>query len=62
MHYILNYIKKNIIKENRGKVGIYRWINNINGKFYAGSSRNLTIKFNVYFNKNRLEIGSGHLL
>ena len=52
--------KKYIIKENRGKAGIYRWINKINGKSYVGSSINLTIRFNVYFNKNRLEVGSGH--
>ena len=52
--------EQKIIKENRGKAGIYRWINNINGKSYVGSSRNLTIRFNVYFNKNRLEVGSGY--
>ena len=53
-------LKKRIIKENRGKAGIYRWINNINGKSYVGSSINLTIRFNVYFNNNRLETGSGY--
>lgn len=52
-------LDKSIIKQNRGKAGIYRWINKVNGKSYIGSSVNLTIRFNVYFNKNRLEIGSG---
>lgn len=51
--------KKSIIKQNRGKAGIYRWINKVNGKSYIGSSINLAIRFNVYFNKNRLEVGSG---
>ena len=51
--------KKRIIKENRGKAGIYRWINNINGKSYVGSSINLTIRFSVYFNNNRFKHGSG---
>ena len=52
--------KRIIIKENRGKAGIYRWINNLNGKSYVGSSINLTIRLNVYFNKNRLVTGSGN--
>lgn len=51
--------KKIIVKENRGKSGIYRWLNTVNGKTYIGSSVNLTIRFNVYFNKNRLTTGSG---
>jgi len=54
--------KKDIIRENRGKAGIYRWINNLNGKSYVGSSRNLTIRFNVYFNKNRLGTRKGTVL
>ena len=52
--------KKLIVKENRGKSGIYRWLNTVNGKTYIGSSVNLTIRFNVYFNKNRLLTGSGN--
>lgn len=46
--------KKSIIKQNWGKAGIYRWINKVNNKSYIGSSVNLTVRFNVYFNKNRL--------
>ena len=34
--------KKQIIKENRGKSGIYRWTNNLNNKTYIGSSAKLT--------------------
>lgn len=33
--------KLRIIKENKGKGGVYRWINNLNGKSYIGSSSNL---------------------
>jgi len=50
--------KTRIIKDNRGKSGIYRWNNLINSKTYLGSSANLAVRFNVYFNKNRL-LGSG---
>ena len=51
---------KKRVKENRGKSGIFRWLNIVNGKTYIGSSVNLMIRFNVYFNKNRLLTGSGN--
>jgi len=35
-------LKYVILKENKDKVGIYRWVNLINGKTYVGSSGNLT--------------------
>ena len=28
-----------IIEENKGKAGIYRWVNNLNGYSYIGSSK-----------------------
>ena len=34
--------KWEIIKEIKGKAGIYRWINNNNGKSYIGSSVDLS--------------------
>lgn len=43
-----------ILKENKGKSGIYRWTNNINGKFYIGSSTKLNVRFLQYFNTNYL--------
>jgi GIY-YIG catalytic domain len=46
--------KKCILRENKGKSGIYRLVNTINNKTYIGSSTNLTLRFNRYFNKNRL--------
>ena len=51
--------KASILTENKGKSGVYRWIYNVKDKTYIGSSANLTIRFNVYFNKNRLAKGSG---
>jgi len=34
--------KLTILNENRNKSGIYRWVNNISGKSYIGSSRSLS--------------------
>jgi hypothetical protein len=31
--------KKRVVKENKGKLGIYRWTNNITGASYVGSSK-----------------------
>lgn len=42
--------KKAITRENRGKCGVYRIINNESGKCYVGSSINLTVRFYMYFN------------
>lgn len=30
--------KKQILCENNGKTGIYRWVNKVNGKSYIGSA------------------------
>ena len=43
-------MKEDIIKENYKKIGVYRWINNDNGKTYVGSSINLSNRFRLYFN------------
>jgi hypothetical protein len=34
--------KPQIFKENKGKSGIYRWTNLVNGSFYIGSAVDLT--------------------
>nr|YP_010233341.1 NADH dehydrogenase subunit 4 [Auricularia heimuer]QSX43106.1 NADH dehydrogenase subunit 4 [Auricularia heimuer] len=39
-----------IIKENAGKSGVYRWVNQVNGKTYIGSSVNLSTRFRQYYN------------
>nr|YP_010608753.1 hypothetical protein PNX16_mgp018 [Drechslerella dactyloides]WAN89833.1 hypothetical protein [Drechslerella dactyloides] len=46
--------KLEILKENKGKSGVYRWKNNISGKSYVGSSVNLYIRFLQYFSTNHL--------
>lgn len=38
-----------MISDNRGKSGIYRWINNINGKCYVGSSIDLVSRLYCYY-------------
>ena len=47
--------KKQILKENKAKSGIYRWTNKENGNFYVGSSTNLGRRFRNYFDKSCLK-------
>lgn len=42
--------RREILKENTGRIGIYLWFNNITNKFYVGSSKNLSSRFRSYFN------------
>ena len=46
--------KTDILKENKGKTGVYRWVNRINGKTYVGSYVNLSTRFMFYFSENYL--------
>jgi group I intron endonuclease len=49
-------ISKNVIlKENKGKVGIYRWINNVNNKTYIGSGVDLSKRLGSYYRIKELE-------
>ena len=43
-------LKSQVLKDNKGKSGIYRWVNNLNGKTYIGSSTDLGKRFKNYFN------------
>jgi len=36
--------------ENKNKSGIYRWVNNINGKSYIGSAVDLSNRITRYYN------------
>lgn len=47
--------KNSIFKENKGKCGIYRWINNLNGNSYIGSAINLSDRFYQYYSYKALE-------
>jgi hypothetical protein len=46
--------KPAIYRDNKDKSGIYLWRNKINGKFYIGSSVNLSKRFKNYFNESYL--------
>ena len=46
--------KLKILKENKGKAGVYRWGNLVNGKTYIGSSTNLSRRLLCYFNVSYL--------
>jgi len=41
-----------ILIENKGKLGVYRWVNKTNGKTYVGSSVNLSRRFAEYYRKS----------
>lgn len=49
-------MKDKILKDNKGKSGIYRWVNKVNNKTYVGSRIDLTKRLRSYFNKNELNI------
>lgn len=46
--------KFSVLKENKNKSGIYKWINTVNNKTYIGSSTNLYARFKNYYSKNFL--------
>lgn len=46
--------KLNILKNIKGKSGIYMWTNKLNGKKYVGSSVDLRRRLLEYYNVNRL--------
>lgn len=46
--------KATILKQNKSKSGIYRWVNVINDKSYIGSSINLGRRFKEYYNYSHI--------
>ena len=48
--------KSTILKENRSKSGVYRLVNNLNGKSYIGSSIYLSNEFSNYYYLNSLTL------
>lgn len=42
-------MKESVVKENKGKSGVYRWTNKLNNSIYVGSSIDLGLRFNNYF-------------
>lgn len=51
-------LKEDIVKDNNGQSGVYRWVNHLNGKTYVGSGLNLTKRLGSYFNHNELNRNS----
>lgn len=47
--------KKQILSENKGKSGIYRWTNFLNDNSYIGSSVNLSRRLSCYYSKSQME-------
>ena len=47
--------KSQILKDNKGKAGVYRLTNKLNGKIYIGSSVNLGRRFTEYFSSKYLQ-------
>jgi group I intron endonuclease len=51
-------LKSQVLKDNKGKSGIYRWVNNLNGNTYVGSAVNLEIRLRSYYNIKELKRNS----
>ena len=47
--------RRDMIEDSRYKSGIYRWINNVNGKTYVGSSSDLCRRIQSYYAKAQLD-------
>lgn len=54
--------KKQILLENKGKSGVYRWTNKITAKSYVGSASNLSKRLYFYYSQNliRSELTRGN--
>lgn len=44
-----------ILKENKNKSGIYRWVNIINNKSYIGSAKKLNKRLSIYYSSTSLK-------
>lgn len=47
--------KSNVLKDNKNKIGIYKWVNRINNESYVGSSINITKRLRKYYCINYLK-------
>ena len=54
--------KLEIMKDNKGKSGIYRWTNPLNGKTYIGSAKDLNKRFRNYYSFSYLSRHNSSLI
>lgn len=48
--YIDPLNQRNLVRnDNNGKIGVYSWVNKVNGKFYIGSGNSLYIRISDYY-------------
>lgn len=52
--------KADIIKEIKGKSGVYRWTNNTSGKSYVGSSIDLAKRLYRYYSLAHITVQAKH--
>lgn len=55
------FMKKEILSENKQLSGIYRWINEETGDQYVGSGADLTKRLRSYFQTTELERNPRHI-
>lgn len=55
IYFDLKTEKDLILSNNKGKSGVYRWTNKVNGKIYIGSSADLSKRLRNYFNISYLK-------
>lgn len=60
-YYNADAEKINIFADNRNKIEVYRWINNLNGNTYIGSSINLSVRFYTYSSLRYLAKSNRHI-
>jgi excinuclease UvrABC nuclease subunit len=48
-------MKKDILKENKGKSGIYMWTKKFTSEIYIGKSTNWSNRFKIYLNLSYLK-------
>jgi group I intron endonuclease len=58
----LDLDKSFIYQKNINKSGVYRLVNNINGKSHVGSSASLTNSFSIYYSLNALRKVKGSII
>ena len=56
------HLRKDILKENKGKTGIYMWSNNLTGDVYIGQSVDISKRFKNYLNLSYVKSKSSFII